>query len=77
MNYANTWLLICKPDEGGDVTMSRSAATPPCPIGRAVEVLGERWTPLITRNATRAHWPTGARSSRPGDAVKAFAAGTA
>lgn len=31
--------------------MSRSATMPPCPIGRAVEVLGERWTLLIMRNA--------------------------
>jgi DNA-binding HxlR family transcriptional regulator len=26
---------------------------PPCPIGRAVEVLGDRWTLLIMRNACR------------------------
>jgi DNA-binding HxlR family transcriptional regulator len=30
----------------------RSATIPPCPIGRAVEVLGERWTLLILRNAS-------------------------
>jgi DNA-binding HxlR family transcriptional regulator len=33
--------------------MSRSATKPPCPIGRAVEVVGERWTLLIMRNASR------------------------
>jgi DNA-binding HxlR family transcriptional regulator len=32
--------------------MPRSTTMPPCPIGRAVEVLGERWTLLIMRNAT-------------------------
>ena len=26
--------------------------SPPCPIGRAVELLGDRWTLLILRNAT-------------------------
>ena len=26
--------------------------SPPCPIGRAVDVLGDRWTLLILRNAT-------------------------
>jgi DNA-binding HxlR family transcriptional regulator len=25
---------------------------PPCPIGRATDVLGDRWTLLILRNAT-------------------------
>ena len=25
---------------------------PPCPIGRAADVLGDRWTLLILRNAT-------------------------
>jgi DNA-binding HxlR family transcriptional regulator len=33
--------------------MSRSATMPPCPIGRAAEVIGDRWTLLIMRNATR------------------------
>ncbi|GII57107.1 HxlR family transcriptional regulator [Planotetraspora thailandica] len=30
----------------------RGKATGPCPIGRAVGVIGERWTLLILRNAT-------------------------
>jgi DNA-binding HxlR family transcriptional regulator len=33
--------------------MPRDVAMPPCPIGRAVEVLGDRWTLLIMRNASR------------------------
>ncbi|MCW2883145.1 MAG: HxlR family transcriptional regulator [Streptosporangiaceae bacterium] len=32
--------------------MPRTATNPPCPIGRAVDVLGDRWTLLIMRNAT-------------------------
>jgi DNA-binding HxlR family transcriptional regulator len=31
--------------------MSRSVTMSRCPIGRAVEILGERWTLLIMRNA--------------------------
>ncbi|WP_377273319.1 winged helix-turn-helix transcriptional regulator [Peterkaempfera sp. SMS 1(5)a] len=30
----------------------RGTATGPCPIGRAVDTLGDRWTLLIMRNAT-------------------------
>jgi DNA-binding HxlR family transcriptional regulator len=32
--------------------MPRNVTMPPCPIGRATEILGERWTLLIMRNAT-------------------------
>src|SRR6202023_1416337 len=37
---------------GGGSSMPRTVTNPPCPIGRAVEVLGDRWTLLIMRNAT-------------------------
>ena len=33
-------------------TGRRPRAGVPCPIGRAVDAVGERWTPLILRNAT-------------------------
>ena len=33
--------------------MPRNATMPPCPIGRAAEVLGDRWTLLILRNASQ------------------------
>lgn len=33
-------------------TADRSRPAPPCPIGRAADVLGDRWTLLILRNAT-------------------------
>jgi DNA-binding HxlR family transcriptional regulator len=31
---------------------AKPGPAPPCPIGRAAEVLGDRWTLLILRNAT-------------------------
>jgi DNA-binding HxlR family transcriptional regulator len=30
----------------------QASTSPPCPIGRAAELLGDRWTLLIVRNAT-------------------------